>query len=224
MKTKSFFGGILCLCAAGILFYALESVEKNSFASMLLIFLLLAVGAYNIIPRKRKPFEEQEETLEAEFASFKEFIGEEIFQGRTGGYFAEKSTIAMESFFPSVIPVGLIPQEKKEKYLFLVKEKANRILSTFRSLCYISSYESRDTSFIFPENNQAWGKWGGALVIDEFFTIYSFSGFPELLDEAFICWVAWHRKTMTLKNLTVICERRSDNPYLQKILDYAVKQ
>jgi len=215
------------LILAGIVFYRSETTETESLYSVLLILLLLGVGIWNIViysKRENIYDEKPEENLESEFASFKEFIGEEAFHGRSGGYFTEKSTIAAEAFFASVITVGVIPEEKKEKYLFLVKEKPNRLLETFRSSNHISSYESRDPNFIFPENNQSWGKWGGAIIIDIFFTIYSFSGFPELLDEAFVCWVAWQRKRMTIDNLKVIAERRADNPYLQKLLEYCSKQ
>ncbi len=215
--------GIGCLILAVMFFYLIENGD-HPLHCMLLPAVFFIVGIYHIVPNKRELYEGPEESLESEFASFKEFIGEEALQGRTGGYFIEKSTTMSQALFPTIIPVGIIPKEKKEKYLFLAKEKPNRIIQNFSKSDCISSYESRDPNFVFSENNQEWGKWGGAIVIDLYFTIYAFSGFPELLDEAFVCWVAWHRKRMTIENLKAICERREDNKYLIEIFRYAVAQ
>ena len=231
MKKQNLYGGLCCLILAGIFFYGAETTEIESLYSVLLILLLLGVGIWNIIIYiNREPYNEEKiytdnERLGKEFAFFKEFIGEEAFQGRTGGHFTEKrTTITSESVFLCIIPVGIIPPEKQEKYYLLSREKADRLWKNFRDSDHLSSYESRDETFFFPEYKQAWGKWGGAIIIDGYFTIYSFSGFPELLDEAFVCWVAWQRKRMTLENLKVIVERRENNPYLKDIFRYAVAQ
>ena len=216
--------GIGCLIFAVIFFYLIENGD-HPFRCMLLPALFFIVGMYHIVPSKRKPYEEPEESLESEFTSFKEFIGEEAFQGRTGGYFNEKGIMASQASY-SIIPVGTISEEKKQENLFMVQENANRLMETFRNSNHISSYESRDPNFIFPDDvdKKIVGKWGGAVIIDEYFTIYAFSGFPELVDEAFVCWVAWKKEKMTIDNLKVICERRKDNPHLQKLLEYALKQ
>jgi hypothetical protein len=220
--TKYPFAGIGCLILAAVFFYLIVDGDHPLYC-MSLPALFFIVGAYHIIPGKREPYEKPEESFESEFLSFKEFVGEEAFQGRTGGYFNSKGIMASQAS-RNIIPVGIIPEENKQKGFFIVQEKANRLMETFRSLGHLTSYESRDPNFVFPENTQARGQWGGAVIIDKYFTIYAFSGFPELLDEAFVCWVAWNREKMTFDDFKVICERRSDNPYLQKILEYILKK
>jgi len=61
--------------------------------------------------------------------------------------------------------------EKRKKYVALSREKAVRLL---RHVEHLLSWQSRD-----PENN----KWGGAIRLPSGHII-SFSGFPELVDEA----------------------------------------
>lgn len=109
--------------------------------------------------------------------------------------------------------VNQIPTEKKEKYIFLAEEKAERL---DENPDHLSSYESREEEYIFPINNQKWGKWGGAIRISDHY-IFSFSGFPELLDETFVCFLALKYKFMKADYLKKIIQRRKNNPYLKKL-------
>jgi len=70
-----------------------------------------------------------------------------------------------------VFQVGQVPFEKVGKYLCLADEKANR-LGIHAGLGHRSSWQSRD----------GLNKWGGAVLVGDL--IFSFSGLPELADEA----------------------------------------
>jgi hypothetical protein len=72
---------------------------------------------------------------------------------------------------------GEIPEEKVPKYRDLACEKAQR-LAMYPG--HLSSWESRDGS----------SKWGGAIRANDY--ILSFSGLPELWDEAFMLLLANH--------------------------------
>ena len=158
--------------------------------------------------------------LEKILGEFSVIVGKDALQGKTGGYFIVKKYITMSGgVFRPIIPVGKIPVDKDEKYSFLAREKAERLSKDISDTDHLTSYESRDPAFIFPENHQLWGKWGGAVLVN-MFTIYSFSGFPELVDEAFVCWVALKRRKMTKEYFMELCKRRDDNPYLRVILKH----
>jgi len=219
--------GIGYLILAVVFFYLIENGD-HPFRCLVLPAVFFVVGTYHIIPNKREPYEGPEESLESEFASFKEFIGEKELQGIKGGYFGEKSTTTSKALFPTLLSVGVVPEDKVKRCSFLVREQLNRVLENFHAN-HLTSYESRDSSFIFDDDvdNETVGKLGGAVVVDVYFTIYAFVGyprFPELIAETFVCWVAWKKEKMTLDNLKFICERRKDNPHLQKFLEYASKQ
>jgi hypothetical protein len=69
-----------------------------------------------------------------------------------------------------VIKIGDCPQIKAKKYFELSVEKGERL---FHHQKHISSWQSRDSEK---------GRWGGAIIANEL--IISFSGLPELIDEA----------------------------------------
>lgn len=89
-------------------------------------------------------------------------------KGRKGGAFclADGAT----GFPYATVLVGEVPKNKADKYKALCQEKAFRLAS---HPDHVGSWESRD-----PSN----GKWGGAIRFGK--DIYSFSGFPEMGDEA----------------------------------------
>lgn len=78
-----------------------------------------------------------------------------------------------------IIAIGLIPEEKRKKYLELSMEKAERL---FQHPKHVSSFQSRDGI----------NKWGGAIRIEWYEEveekiyqyILSFSGLTEAMDEA----------------------------------------
>lgn len=75
---------------------------------------------------------------------------------------------------------GVVPFEKAEKYYGLSQEKGTRLLLHPE---HLTSFESRDSDArVGNEVGNPWGKWGGAVKGKNY--NFSFSGFPELLDEA----------------------------------------
>ena len=99
---------------------------------------------------------------------------------RFGGYFC----VADEHGNPLLlIPIGSIADGKAEKYRTFCLEKAKR-LASYRS--HDLSRESRN-----PDREQ----WGGAVKAWPY--IFSFSGFPEELDELLMFMVAVKTKTMS---------------------------
>lgn len=70
-----------------------------------------------------------------------------------------------------VCRIGEVPDDKADKYFALAVEKGRRLISRYD---HSSSFESRD-----PNADQ----WGGAVRMNNGW-IFSFSGLPELADEA----------------------------------------
>lgn len=73
-----------------------------------------------------------------------------------------------------IAKIGKVPLDKLEKYQLYSREKALRLSIKMKSHNHMSSWESR-----IPED----GKWGGAVFAGRGL-IFSFSGLPELADEA----------------------------------------
>lgn len=97
-------------------------------------------------------------------------------QEKSSGYCVVK---CLEGRTLLVFQVGEVPYEKIEKYLRLANEKADR-LAALTGLGHKGSWQSRD----------GLEKWGGAILAGEY--IFSFSGLPELADEAVMLWTAMH--------------------------------
>ncbi len=76
-----------------------------------------------------------------------------------------------------VFQVGDVPSEKVEKYLSLANEKADRLIAHIAK-GHWSSWQSRDGI----------NKWGGAVLVPDF--VLSFSGLPEMADEAIMLLTA----------------------------------
>ncbi len=88
---------------------------------------------------------------------------------KSGGYCVIKSRYDGRTLL--VFQVGDVPLDKVEKYFSIANEKADRLI-THKSEGHWSSWQSRDGV----------SKWGGAVLVPDF--IFSFSGLPELADEA----------------------------------------
>jgi hypothetical protein len=88
-----------------------------------------------------------------------------------GGYLAALNTSGIGKV-DIILQLGPYNPEKAVGQIELVQEKCWR-LKSFRTEGHLTSYESRD-----PDN----GKWGGAVYAGDY--IFSFSGLPELWDEA----------------------------------------
>jgi hypothetical protein len=97
------------------------------------------------------------------------------------------------------------PAEAMEKYEIVSKEKGERL---FNHPEHFSSWESRD-----PENKQ----WGGAIRTLTF--IFSFSGLPELGDEAVMLVSAVRLKYLSYADAVRIAAI-SNNPFFQKLFDF----
>lgn len=120
--------------------------------------------------------------------------------GRTGGLLSVRHPDGIPHL---VLILGEIPEEKVGKYYDFSLEKGFRLsLNASPPLCHLSSWESRD-----PEKN----KWGGAIVAGD--TIFSFSGFPELVDEAFSLYIAWALRLLTADEVFKIA-RISQNRFV----------
>lgn len=153
-------------------------------------------------------------SLEILLKLFTNLVGKESMDGKTGGYF----TIQYLDIHNTVISkkLGDIPTDKKDKYCCLSKEKPSRLKRNL-SLGHMTSYESRNpdaeisitTGIVEP-----WGHWGGAVLVSKYY-IFSFSGFPELLDEAFVCFLGMRSGLMPRTQFVEVKKRRTDNPYLK---------
>jgi hypothetical protein len=224
MKKLLIIIGVSCFVLTGIGFQFPETQKLSEYTAYALLVLTIVVLIGIYYTGKKQDHLNQINKLEEELQSFLACLGEDVLAGKTGGYFMSKSIREhAEVYLP--ISVRTVSKDKEEKCYFLVQEKAFRLAKKIRfsrkisSHIPLTSYESRDETHVFRENNEQWGKWGGAVLVD-YSTIYSFSGFPELVDEAFVCWVALQRKVMSLKHFKFICERRANNPHLKKILEY----
>lgn len=105
--------------------------------------------------------------------------GMDILSGEEhGGYLCMLDAKTGEAVL--LCPIGSMPKEKVAKYRANAKEKANRLFELSQTdPKQWSSWQSRD---------EANGKWGGAVRSATF--IFSFSGFPQLVDEAFMLVLA----------------------------------
>ena len=94
--------------------------------------------------------------------------------GRAGGYFAlyERGPTGQVGRALILETIGTVIFKCISLYCRLVREKVHRLS---QHLEHLSSWQSRD-----PDNN----KWGGAIVAGIYYL--SFSGLPELCDEAIV--------------------------------------
>ena len=138
---------------------------------------------------------------------------------RKGGYLTVLNHRKGE--FSLQAKIGQVPADKVHKYQTLATEKAWRL---FRNIDHQTSFESRDVNawisflnFQTPLSDHSmekWGQWGGAVRGSRY--IFSFSGFPELLDEAMMFALAI--KLGELKKDWVIERFAARNKYLVPLL------
>jgi hypothetical protein len=152
--------------------------------------------------------------LDELFNEFVKLIGEKEFDDHWTGVLVVKciddqNTIRTKRMISADNP-------KAEKYGILAPEKANRLHSFILS-GHLTSYESRNPKsdvFVARGRNEKWGHWGGAVLISKDF-IFSFSGLPELLDEAFVCFLGLKSGLMSREQFNKIKKRRENNKYLK---------
>jgi hypothetical protein len=151
--------------------------------------------------------------LEALFQLFIEKVGKDALENHMGGYFSVRCIDSGDTVISQ--KVGKFSLDKKEKYSFLSTEKSLRLKS---HIGHLTSYESRNPKgnvYVGKENRaEQWGHWGGAVLISKHY-IFSFSGLPELLDEAFVCFLGLKSELMSRTQFVEVKKRRTDNPYLK---------
>lgn len=129
------------------------------------------------------------------------FRGDPAWEGRQGGYLCIAEDITGYPY--AVVLIGSVPDEKHAKYFSLCQEKSTRLAS---HPDHVSSWQSRD-----PDGN----KWGGAIKVNHL--IFSFSGGPELGDEALMLAVAkgYYAKSVEIAPMVELAKiaALSKNPY-----------
>ena len=117
------------------------------------------------------------------------------------GYFTllSKATGATLSGFA----FGDVPAEKEERYRSFSMEKALRLFANMAQ--HGSSFESRDPALDL---------WGGAINAHDF--ILSFSGMPELLDEAVMLIVAYQMGWLNWQEVNYIAQK-SNNGFVEAL-------
>lgn len=123
---------------------------------------------------------------------------------RKGGYFTLADRKTGNIHFIDLF--GEVSDEKTEKYRSFSLEKAQRV-GRCLDAGIKSSWQSRD-----PENN----KWGGAIATYDF--ILSFSGLPELWDEALMLFVAYWMNWINYDDVITIT-KISSNPYYDILIE-----
>lgn len=123
---------------------------------------------------------------------------------REGGYFCLFERSEAEPAPPVIVAlIGKVPNpQKKAKYFSFSQEKALRLASHSE---HLSSWLSRD-----PDND----KWGGAIVAGGYYL--SFSGLPELADEAVMLLVGLRLGLLTWEEATAIAEKSDNHIFLGK--------
>lgn len=136
-------------------------------------------------------------------------------QGRENdrfGYLTLMEGITGEIIF--TVPFGEIPEDKDEKCFRFSQEKASRLFSQVNlhlPNCHTSSFQSR---------NKEEEKYGGAVYFDLHSTviILSFSGMPELIDEAMMLVLGDKVKEIIKEPLLRKIEACERNPYFEELL------
>lgn len=129
------------------------------------------------------------------------------------GYLTLMNAITGEIVF--TVPFGEIPEEKKEKYFEFSQEKAHRLFSQ------VNMHLPNGHTTSFQSRNEELDMWGGAIYLNSqsLSVILSFSGMPELIDEAMMLVVADRLvRLYGLKNVTKI-EAVERNPYWKPLWD-----
>ena len=123
-------------------------------------------------------------------------VGEE----KHGGYFTIFDSFLRAPLLTAMI--GLMPSEKFEKYREYSLEKATRL--SHAPFDHKSSWQSRN-----PDKEQ----WGGAVYAEHGF-IFSFSGLPEIADEALVLAIASNMGFMTHDEATRIAMKSKNGYYI----------
>jgi len=115
------------------------------------------------------------------------------------------------------VPFGEIPVEKREKYLRLSQEKAQRLFTQIT--INLPSGTTHHTSS-FQSRNEEKEQYGGAIYCNfhSFSIILSFSGTPELADEAMMLVLGGKIQKYLHGHLLTNIEACDRNPYFNELL------
>lgn len=131
--------------------------------------------------------------------AFKDHSPTDILGGRRGGYLCVAEGDTGNPHF-TVLVGGSVSQEKLPKYYRLAHEKAVRLA---RNPKHISSFQSRDGKERFGGAVRTLNGW-----------ILSFSGFPELIDEALVLvqmrMSIWPDNKKAAEDIRVHCAKIAD--------------
>ena len=123
---------------------------------------------------------------------------------RLGGYFCLARKDGTVLF---ITMGGKANPERKVRHLGLCQEKASRLAVNHASLGHVSSFQSR---------NPSEDKMGGAILTNDY--ILSFSGLPELLDEALVLNIAQNLPNFISKEIYERIILESKNPFVGDII------
>lgn len=130
---------------------------------------------------------------------------------RRGGYFCLK-ILGADGFLIRPMLAGEVTNGKDEKYVAFCQEKALRLEAEHAAHGHVSSWQSRD-----PEHD----KWGGAVLGPDDQKrqyAFSFSGLPELCDEAVMLLTAVQVGHLT-KAEAIEIARISNNTFFMHLSD-----
>ena len=100
---------------------------------------------------------------------------------KKGGYLFARD-VETGAALTEPMQIGEIDESKRQKYCDYCQEKADRLLVMAREHGHVCSRQSRN-----PDD----GQWGGAILVRANGVILSFSGLPELADEAYMTMLAF---------------------------------
>ena len=126
------------------------------------------------------------EKTERALAAFRD-LPPDVTGGKDGGYLTIRQTKSGQML--ACVALGAIPTDKQHKYAMLSQEKSYRL---FHYSQHSTSWQSREPG-IYANGFQKledihWGFWGGAIRAGKY--ILSFSGLPEMGDEALVLTLA----------------------------------
>lgn len=153
------------------------------------------------------------------FVLFTQKICVDALEGHTGGFLSSLQLHADSRETTITNKFGRFESPEltnEDKFRFLSQtERAQRLKKNIGA-GHLTSYESRNTSAYVCMMGQKykWGQRGGS-ILSQINLILSCSGLPELVGEAFVCFVGLRTNLMSRKQFKAIKEKRADNPHLK---------
>jgi hypothetical protein len=120
---------------------------------------------------------------------------------RTGGFLTIQAGKVV-----GIVPFGIIPPEKLEKYHRLSQEKVRRLLAD------VNANSKNETSY--ATRNEEMDQWGGAILASNGYLV-SFSGLPELADETLSLLYAIYKNWIRPTEALIIS---NDKPHLAELI------